>query len=380
LGRLAAAALAVSLVLASVGLLADPASAQPVNKLVVIVMENEPYGKILGSREAPYLDSLSQGGLLFTSYTAVKSGSGPNYLAMTSGLTAKVSPPSPNVFQAIDATGGALTWQEFDESMGANCGVSSGAKVPGTDTPLYTRGHDPAYQYHQNDSCKQNDVPMSPSTFAPANLPDLSYVVPNQCDDMHSLPGRGQPCPAYFGSNTGTSKINMGDHWLSVVVPQLLQQPGVTVLITWDESGGSTSPPEHIVTLEAGPGALAGSTDATSYNHYGLEAGLYRYFELGTAPNHGSTATVLPIATQQTLSLSASGAGTGSVMSSPSGIDCTSPCSSASASFPYSQSVTLTATPDNPSGSISWTGCDSFTSTTCTVSMTGARSVSVTFS
>ena len=47
--------------------------------------------------------------------------------------------------------------------------------------------------------------------------------------------------------------------------------------------------------LELGAGVTSGSTDGTAYNHYGLEAGLYNTFGLGTAPNNGATATPLPI-------------------------------------------------------------------------------------
>src|SRR5579859_2779420 len=78
-------------------------------KLVVIVMENETYDNIIGNSQAPYLNQLIAGGELFTNYTAVASGSTPDYLAMTSGLTSALSPPSPNIFQAIDGSGGALT-------------------------------------------------------------------------------------------------------------------------------------------------------------------------------------------------------------------------------------------------------------------------------
>jgi hypothetical protein len=113
---------------------------------------------------------------------------------------------------------------------------------------------------------------------------------------MHTLPGGGQACPAYFGSNTGSNLITMGDNWLATVVPQLLAQPGVTVLITWDEDSSTTTPPMHVAAIEAGAGVTPGSTDGTAYNHYSLEAGLYRYFGLGTAPNNGATATPLPLA------------------------------------------------------------------------------------
>ncbi len=263
-------------------------------KLVVIVMENNTYDNIVGNSQAPYLNQLIGQGDLFTNYTAVASGSNPNYLAMTSGLTSALSPPSQNIFQAIDGSGTG-TWKEFMESMPGNCAAGTSAAVPGTSVPLYTADHDPDYQYRANSTCSANDVPMTTSTFVPANLPSLSYIVPNECDDMHTLPANGQACPAYFGSNPGTSLISMGDNWLATVVPSLLAQPDVTVLITWDEGKLSTTPSEHVVALEAGAGVTAGSHDGNAYSHYGLEAGLYRYLGLGNAPNNGATATPLPI-------------------------------------------------------------------------------------
>ena len=103
--------------------------------------------------------------------------------------------------------------------MQGNCAQGTSAGVPGTTVPLYTASHDPDYQYRANTTCSTNDVPMTTSTFNPASLPDFSYIVPNQCDDMHTLPADGHACPAYFGSNSGTSLISMGDNWLANVVP-----------------------------------------------------------------------------------------------------------------------------------------------------------------
>jgi Concanavalin A-like lectin/glucanases superfamily/Phosphoesterase family len=290
LGLIAGSVLAgVSLV----GPLQGVADAQA-GKLVVIVMENETYANIVGNSQAPYLNQLIASGELFTNYAGVASGSNPNYLAMTSGLTSAQSPPALNIFQAIDGSGGALSWKEFMESMPGNCAQGNYADVPGTSVTLYTADHDPDYQYRAATTCSANDIPMTASTFSPASLPSLSYVVPNECDDMHTLPTNGQACPAYFGSNPGSSLISMGDNWLATVVPPLLAQPNVTVLITWDEGSLNTTPPEHLVALEAGAGVTAGSTDGTAYTHFGLEAGLYRYFGLGTAPGNGATATPLP--------------------------------------------------------------------------------------
>lgn len=292
-GVLAAACL---LAAAGVAGAVQSTAAAPSGKLVVIVEENQSYTKIVGNSQAPYLNQLIGQGLLFTDYTAVADGSNPNYLAMTSGVTSVGSNPPANVFQAIDASGGAVTWKEFMESAPGKCADGNSAKIPGTTTPLYTADHDPAYTYRSNTTCTANDVPMTTSTFDPANLPSFSYVIPNQCDDMHTLPGSGRSCPTYYGSNSASNLIKLGDNWLAAVVPQLLAQPDVTVLITWDEWSGGTAPTEHIATVEAGAGVTPGSTDGTPYTHFGLEAGLYRYFGLGTAPNNGAGATPLPFA------------------------------------------------------------------------------------
>jgi hypothetical protein len=289
LGFISCLLLAISLTLPL-----QAATAAPAGKLVVIVMENETYGNIVGNSQAPYLNQLIGQGELFTDYAGVASGSNPNYLAMTSGLQSAQTPPAPNIFQAIDGSG-THTWKEFMESMPGNCGSGSRPLVPGTTVPLYTSDHDPDYKYQANSTCSTNDVPMTTSTFNPASLPDLSYIVPNECDDMHTLPTSGQACPAYFGPNSGTSLVNMGDNWLATVVPTLLAQPNVTVLITWDEGVGTSTPPQHVVTLEAGAGVTAGAHDGTAYNHNGLEAALYRYFGLGPVPGAGATATPLPI-------------------------------------------------------------------------------------
>jgi uncharacterized repeat protein (TIGR02543 family) len=69
--------------------------------------------------------------------------------------------------------------------------------------------------------------------------------------------------------------------------------------------------------------------------------------------------------------------GSGTVISSPSGINCGSTCS---ASYASGTSVTLTATAASGYSFSGWGGACSGTSATCTVSMTAARSVNATFS
>ena len=89
-----------------------------------------------------------------------------------------------------------------------------------------------------------------------------------------------------------------------------------------------------------------------------------------------SSVTVSAAPTSYTLAVSKAGTGSGAVTSSPAGISCGATCS---ASYTNGTSVTLTATAASGSTFSSWTGCDSVSGSTCTVTMSTAKSVSATF-
>jgi hypothetical protein len=78
----------------------------------------------------------------------------------------------------------------------------------------------------------------------------------------------------------------------------------------------------------------------------------------------------------QTLTVTKSGTGAGTVTSAPSGINCGSACS---ASFPQGTSVTLTATSANLSKFAGWSGGGCSGVGTCTVEMLGAMGVTAAF-
>src|SRR5438128_1906086 len=77
-----------------------------------------------------------------------------------------------------------------------------------------------------------------------------------------------------------------------------------------------------------------------------------------------------------TLTVIKAGTGSGTVTSTPAGINCGTSCS---ASYPSGTIVTLTATPSTGSTFAGWSGSCTGPSTTCTVTMTAARSVTATF-
>ena len=256
--------------------------------VVVIVMENKPYKAIIGSTHAPFINgTMIAHGVLDTNYIAAP-GSLPDYLMMVSGKSAPRA-SAPNLFAAL---GTSTSWREFEESMPSVCYSGSGyGVVHGTSVPLYTKTHNPAMQFTSVSStslCKKV-VPLTPTYFNSSALPAFSFVVPNECNDMHTLPTNDQ-CPTWNGgSNTTSSEIQMGDNWLASFVPAIAKT--ATVILTWDE-GSSTD--EQVVTVAYGAGVRQGH-DGTAYTHASLEAGLYSYFALGKAPGAGRNAKQLPI-------------------------------------------------------------------------------------
>src|SRR2546422_34695 len=95
-----------------------------------------------------------------------------------------------------------------------------------------------------------------------------------------------------------------------------------------------------------------------------------------TGGSGASASTTLTVTDRVTLSVVPAGTGTGSVSSSPPGISCGTDCSE-----PYDRGtvVTLTAAPGSGSTFNGWSGCDTVSGATCTVTMSAAKSVSATF-
>ncbi len=87
-------------------------------------------------------------------------------------------------------------------------------------------------------------------------------------------------------------------------------------------------------------------------------------------------ATVVASSAQTMLTVTREGFGAGTVTSDPAGIDCGAACAAA---FAQGTSVTLTAAAASGSLFFGWSGACSGMSSTCTVSMTEARSVTATF-
>ena len=115
----------------------------------------------------------------------------------------------------------------------------------------------------------------------------------------------------------------------------------------------------------------------TTFNEWGEGTGFENAVEYGSTYLDILAGGSPPPPVTHTLSVSKTGSGSGTVTSSPSGINCGSTCS---ASFNDGTSVTLTETPASGSTFAGWSGDCSGTSSTCTLTMSADHSAVANFS
>lgn len=259
-----------------------------IRHVIVLFMENQPYDAIVGSPQAPYVNSLAARCGSATNYHNITHPSAPEYLAATSGelggagdcppvfLDPSWPPTCPdtndNIFrQAMQAR---ETWKNYEESMATNC-------FEGEDDSNYDINHNPAAYYTDlggpsgapDSPCKRFDVPLGTpesgnfeTDLANGTLPNYSFIAPDLIHDTHN----------------GT--IAVGDQYLSQLIPTILDsreyKDGSTVLfLTWDEGEGGSSDDCaynttdvgcHVAMIVASPYTRPGTRSDKLFNHYSL--------------------------------------------------------------------------------------------------------------
>jgi alpha-tubulin suppressor-like RCC1 family protein len=120
------------------------------------------------------------------------------------------------------------------------------------------------------------------------------------------------------------------------------------------------------------------NTTAATISATGRAIGIGRgVTTISVTDSAGNTASaLLTVRTMETLTVTRSGLGTGTVTSAPAGINCGTACSAA---YLDGTTVTLTATPGTLSVLVGWTGCDSVSGNSCAVTMSAGRSVNAEF-
>src|SRR5437588_409899 len=160
----------------------DSASTLPLpTHIVVVVEENHGYSQIIGSSQAPYINTLATQGALFTNSFAITHPSQPNYLALFSGSTQGVTNDTcPHTFytQSLES--------ELIAAGKSFVGYSEGLPSAGSKTCAsgkYVRKHAPWTDFTKDLARDNQPMTSFPTNFA--TLPKVAWVIPNLDDDMH---------------------------------------------------------------------------------------------------------------------------------------------------------------------------------------------------
>jgi acid phosphatase len=217
--------------------------------VVIAVMENEGWGAIIGSTDAPWINALAASGANFSNAHAITHPSQPNYIAMFSGSTQGVSDDTcPRNFSAQANLGSqliaaSLGFAGYSEDM-------STAGYTGCSYANYRRKHNAWVDFDNVPAASNQSFSTFPTDYS--TLPTLSFVVPNLCNDMHDC------------------AIATGDTWLQAHLDGYVQWAKThnsLFILIWDEDDFTAQ--NHIPEIFAGAHVRAGNY-AETINHYDM--------------------------------------------------------------------------------------------------------------
>ena len=271
-GAVASTALIAIPLVPRVGL-AAAAIPQPAH-VVIVVEENRSEGNIIGSKSTPFISALAANGANMAQSFAETHPSEPNYLALfagsTFGLTKDACPVdggnTPNLASELLAAG--YTFIGYAEGLPAvGSTVCSAGK--------YARKHVPWANF--TNVPPTNSLPFSAFPMGNyANLPTVSFVIPNNDDNMHD------------------GSIAQGDAWLSRQLSDYANWAVANnslLIVTWDEDDGG--PRNQIPTVIYGAHVQPGTYNE-QISHYNVLSTLEQMYGL---PKTGNAANAAPIAT-----------------------------------------------------------------------------------
>ena len=262
------------------------------SRVVIAVMENRPYSRIIGNPAAPYINSLARRGALFSQSYAVAHPSQPNYLALFSGSTQGVR--GNECPQRLSGDNLAAALMRAGRSFAIYSESMPSAGYTGCAAGDYVRKHNPAVNWQTSahngvpnggqNSVQNGGLPASvnlPFTEFPSDLsrlPVVSMVVPNQANDMHD------------GNEPET--IRRGDAWLRTHLDGYVQWADANnglFILTWDEDDGSEG--NRVATIFTGAMVRPG-TYGQRIDHYSV---LRTVLELFGLPSMGRAVDAAPI-------------------------------------------------------------------------------------
>ncbi|MET9495477.1 alkaline phosphatase family protein [Streptomyces sp. NPDC006552] len=218
---------------------------------VVVVFENHAYSQVIGASSAPYINSLKSGGANLTASYAETHPSQPNYFALFSGSTQGITDDScytpgfssaPNLASELIAAG--KSWGSYNEGLPSQASTTCSSGD-------YARKHNPWFGFKNVPTSSAKTFAQFPADYA--TLPQVSFVVPDLCSDMHD-------CSVATGDTWLKNKLGAYATWAKT--------HNSLLVVTFDEDNRLSG--NKIPTVLYGQRVTAGATSATTYNHYDL--------------------------------------------------------------------------------------------------------------
>ena len=308
-----AAVVAVFAVAASRNVASATGSVPRFDHVFLLIDENHAYANIIGNPAAPEINALASDYGLATRYRGVADPSEPNYVAMLGGSTFGISNDDPYFFpgQTVDAPNlmsqlepAGLTWKGYFQGMPypgyrGYCFPAKCNGIPDSDTQ-YVAKHNGLVNF-ANMQTSAEFAKMTPyqqlfSDLASGNVPNLSYVVPDECHDMHGAPpwcldsGKlGGPSDTWL---VATGDAFVGSTVNAITSSQVWRSGNDAIVVTFDDGNTINNQVATLVITNHGPRGLA---DNGSYDHYSLLATLEQSFGVGCLQASCSAEPMAPL-------------------------------------------------------------------------------------
>ncbi len=250
---------------------------------MLVVLENVNYSSVVGSADAPYLNSLIPQGALVPNYYANVHPSIGNYFFLTTGQLVSGddayagTAPAPDI--ATEEGGAGKSWKVYAE------GIPSAGYLGGN-TGVYLKRHNPFAYFADvvGTASASNIVPFPQfATDVAGTLPNFTMIVGNIYDVGHN-------CAPMVTSCTTAVRVQQADAWLKTTLPQIFgnasfQSSGL-LAVTFDESENDMSfGGGHVATLLLGTNVKVGYQATGTYQHPSLLRLMLKAQGIITLPN-----------------------------------------------------------------------------------------------
>jgi len=257
--------------------------------IVIVIDENKSFGDIIGpAPKAPFINALAARGALLN-FFALHHPSQPNYMELFAGqrlgVCADECPVGPFTAQNLGAAliAAGKSFVGFAEDLPAQPRLTCSGPFRAKHAPWVDFANIPA----SATKSFETEFPKTASGFD--QLPDVSFVIPNMTDDMHT--GSSIKAEVATGNTWLQNNLSAYADW-AVTHNSLL-------IVTWDEDSShntpqcptsviTTAPPKnHIATIIMGEPVRSGQTPPDQYTHHDLLRTILDMY--GIAPFAGAT-------------------------------------------------------------------------------------------